>query len=180
MALPLPVRPQEPAKPPQGGEETPKLIANAPDAVADGVTRFFSPEEFAALRKLSEILMPAGSNVPGAIKAAVPEFLDFLIRESPADRQQLFRTGLTRLNEEAKRRLGKPFGEISASQADPLLSPLREPWSYNRPADPLARFLLAAKEDVMTATYSSREWAAALSSRSRSASGIGTYWFPIE
>ena len=39
--------------------------------------------------------------------------------------------------------------------------PLRAPWTYDAPADPLARFLAAAKQDVRTATVNSREYNAA-------------------
>jgi hypothetical protein len=159
--------------------ETPKLTANTPDSVANGVLRFFDPAGFSALRRLGEILVPARQNLPGALEAEAAEFLDFLIGQSPADRQTLYRDGAARLNREAGSKYGKPFAELSAADADPILAPLREAWTYQEPADPFARFLRAAKADFIQATVNSRQWAAASSGR-RGASGLNTYWFPIE
>jgi hypothetical protein len=161
-------------------EENPKLELTMADAVAGGVARFFDPAGLAALRRLGEILVPAQPGSPGAREAEAAEFLDFLISESPADRQQLYRDGADRLNREARSRFGKPFDSVSATEADTILAPLREPWTYQGPADPFARFLRAAKDDFLTATVNSRQWAMASAGRRRSAAGLNTYWFPIE
>jgi hypothetical protein len=124
--------------------------------------------------------MPAAQNVPGAAESGAAEFLDFLLGTSPADRVTLYRDGLDRLNAEAQRRYGKSFGEIAVEQAAPILAPLRAPWSYRGPADSFARFLLAAKNDLLAATANSREYIAAVSQRRRSAGGTGQYWYPVE
>jgi gluconate 2-dehydrogenase subunit 3-like protein len=171
--LPLPLFPQEVA-------ENPKLPVSAADAVADAAPRFFDRESFQALRHLGEILVPARQNLPGGVEAEAAEFLDFLIGQSPADRQTLYRDGVAQLNAQAQSRYGKPFAEVSVADADSILAPLHENWTYQGPADPFARFLRAAKEDFLKATVNSRQWAMAASGRSRSASGLNTYWFPIE
>jgi hypothetical protein len=160
-------------------EENPKLAASAADSVADGTLRFFDAAQFAALRRLGQILVPARPNAPGAIEAEAAEFLDFLIGQSPADRQTLYRDGTIRLNKEAHSRYSKPFAEIAAGDADAILAPLREAWTYEAPSDPFARFLRAAKADFLEATVNSRQWAMAQPAR-RGASGLNTYWFPIE
>jgi hypothetical protein len=175
-ALPHPLLAQQ-NKP--AADETPKLAASAPDSVAGGVRRFFDPDGLSALRRLGEILVPARQNTPGAIEAEAAEFLDFLIGQSPADRQSLYREGTARLNQEARSRYGKTFAGLSDSEADPILAPLREAWTYQEPGDPFARFLRATKNDMIQATLNSRQWAAAASGR-RAASGLNTYWFPIE
>jgi hypothetical protein len=128
---------------------------------------FFTPQQFAALRKLSDVLMP------GALDAKSPEFLDFLIGHSPADRQQTYRAGLDALNE-------KGFVELGPSETDTVLSPLREPWTYDPPTDPLARFLREAKQDVRTATVNSREYSAHAPAAGRRFGGSGLYWYPLE
>jgi hypothetical protein len=161
-------------------EENPKLDLTMPDAVAGGVPRFFDVTQLAALRRLGEILVPAQPNAPGAKEAEAAEFLDFLISESPADRQTLYRDGVDRLNREARSRYGKPFEAVSATEADAILAPLREPWTHQDPADPFARFLRAAKDDFLAATVNSRQWAMASTGRRRSVAGLNTYWFPIE
>jgi hypothetical protein len=182
-ALPHPLIAQrsnpDSSHPPAPQDETPKLAASMPDTVGAAVPRFFDPLGFSALRRLGEILVPAHQNTPGAMEAEAAEFLDFLISQSPGDRQTLYRDGAARLNQEARSRYGKPFAQLSADATDAILAPLREPWTYQEPKDPFARFLRAAKADFLQATFNSRQWAAALSGR-RGASGLNTYWFPIE
>ena len=179
-AAALPVKAEEaPAPQARSTEDAPKLEMTVADAVAEPVPRFFNAAQFAALRKLSEILMPAMGEMPGALDAGAPEFLDFLIGASPAERQQLYRAGLDALNAQAMRRFRKPFAEIDAAQATALLAPLREPWTYNPPADPFARFLREAKQDVRNATVNSREYATA-GAAGRRGGGMGQYWHPLD
>jgi hypothetical protein len=125
--------------------------------------------------------MPSVNDAPSALDARAPEFLDWLLSQSPQERQQLYRTGLDQLNAQSKKRFSKSFAEVDAKQAAELLSPLREPWTFDPPADPLARFLRAAKQDVRTATTNSREYAAAAASAGRrGGAGVGLYWFPLD
>jgi hypothetical protein len=187
-AIALPVVPaataQQPATPaspaPRPVDEGPKLEYTTHDATAEIVPRFFSAGQFAALQKLSGLLMPPFKEAPGALEAQVPQFLDFLIGESPAERQQLYRGGLDELNAQAAKRFHKAFAELNAAQAGELLAPLGRPWTYEPPTDPFARFLRAAHQDVRTATMNSQEYNAANAASGRRASGVGQYWYKIE
>ena len=176
-ALPQSAPAQEPAR---TSNDTPKIETAVADAAASGVQRFFSAEQFAALKRLCELLAPAEGESPGATEAGTAEFLDFLIGASPGDRQTLYREGLDQLNTEAQRRFGKRFADLAAGDVDPILAPLGEPWTYGGPADAFAKFLEAAKLDAMDATRNSREWSLARAKTSRRAGGLGTYWYPIE
>lgn len=160
--------------------ETPKLDTAVADGAAESLHQFFSADQFAALERLGEILMPTAADSPGAKDAGVADFLDFLISASPADRQAQYHDGLDKLNAGARGRYGKAFAELAPGQIDTLLAPLREAWTFAAPADSLAQFLRAAKMDVMHATMNSRQWSAARAKRSRHASGLGMYWYPIE
>jgi hypothetical protein len=171
---------QAPPAPPAAAVELPKLDFAAPDAGAETVRHFFTASQFAALQKLGVILMPAANGGPGAVEARAPEFLDFLLSESPLDRQLLYRVGLDGLNAQSRRRFIKPFAELDAAQAEELLTPLRARWTYQPPADPVARFLLAAKLDLRTATLNSLEWNAAAKPSVRRAVPVGLYWYPID
>ncbi len=177
-ALPLGAAPDTPAQRPAA--ETPKTPVTVADAVGNGMPRFFTAEEFGALERLGEILLPPYAGRPGAREAEAAAFLDFLLANSPADRVELYRQGLAKLNSEARRRYQKSFAELTAEQAAPILAPLEKPWSYHPPEDPLARFLVAVKDDVFLATTNSREWAAVMARRSRRAGGLGTYWYSVE
>src|SRR3984893_3597634 len=157
-ALPIPLFSQQ-QKPSAVLDENPKMAVSAADAVAEATPRFFDPEGFRALRHLGEILVPPRQNLPGAVEAEAAEFLDFLISQSPADRQTLYRDGVAQLNAQARSRYGKPFADVPAADADSILAPLHEPWTYQGPTDPYARFLQAAKDDFLKATVNSRQWA---------------------
>ena len=160
--------------------DAPDWDASIGDDVAETRTRFFSEPQLNALRKLSGIILPSINNQPGAIDAGAPEFLDFLVGASPEPKQQLYRTGLNLLNDGAKKKFGKPFAEIEQAQAETLMAPLRQAWTYEPPADPLAHFLREAKADIRTATMNSREYASVASRGSRRGGGIGLYWYPLD
>jgi hypothetical protein len=176
-ALPQPAPAQEPAR---GASETPKIATAAADAAATGVQRFFSADEFAALKRICELMAPAEGDIPGATEAGTAEFLDFLIGASPEDRQKLYREGLDHLNAEAQRRFGRRFADLADGDAASILEPLGEAWTYGGPASAFAKFLEAAKLDAVDATRNSREWSLARAKTSRRAGGLGTYWYPIE
>ena len=177
-----PPAPSAPKTIPNSGNDAALLYA-APDTVAEPVLHFFTAQQFAALRKLSDLLMPAGSGpngTPGALEAKAPEFLDFLLSQSSADRQQLYRIGLDALNAQSRRRFAKSFAGVDAAQADMLLAPLREPWTYDAPADPVAAMLRAANDDVRRATTNSREWNLAATTGRVRGGGAGLYWLPLD
>jgi hypothetical protein len=173
----IPLNPTQPVQPPAA---EPKIEIAIADTASEPMPHFFTPSQFAALRKLSDILMPATSGTPGALDAKAPEFLDFLIGHSPAARQQIYRAGLDALNAQAAKRYKKAFAELDQSDADAVLSPLRESWTYDPPADPLARFLREAKQDVRTATVNSREYSAHAPAAGRRFGGNGLYWYPLD
>ncbi len=151
-----------------------------PDAAAEAVLHFFTAQQFATLRKLSDLLMPPVNGAPGALEAKAPEFLDSLLSQSPAERQQLYRNGLDGLNAQARKRFSKLFADFDAAQAEMLLAPLRDPWTYDAPSDPVAAFLRALKDDVRRATMNSREWSLAAAAGRTRGGGGGLYWLPID
>jgi hypothetical protein len=151
-----------------------------PDAVAETTARFFTAAQFGALKKLSGVLMPPMGGNPGAIECEAPEFLDFLIGVSPADRQQLYRGGLDALNAKAKARFAKSFAELDAKQVDAVIRPLlaATPWAWDLPKDPVMRFLASVRSDVVTATHNSPVWAGKVAARGGGAGQL--MWLPID
>jgi len=168
------------AQQPSATDELPNLTMSPADGSTDALPRFFTPSQFAALRKVSVTIMPPADGGPGALEAKTPEFLDFLIAESPSERQQLYRAGLDALNTQANKRFGKAFADLETTQADELLAPLRDPWTYDPPADPLACFLIEAKADVRTATMNSREYIAFRGGAGGRRGFGGVYWLPLD
>ncbi len=149
-----------------------------PDTVAEPEARFFAPAQFSALQRLSNLLMPPMRGNPGALDAAAPEFLDFLISVSPADRQTLYRNGLDGLNARAKKQFNKNFADLDAAQCDAIVRPLLVPvpWTHEPPKDPLQHFIAAAHDDIRTATRNSREWNTAAGRNA----GRQQFWNPVD
>lgn len=180
-AVTLPAVGQGPATAVAAAAESPlpKTALTNAEAVAATVPKFFTSEQAAAMKRLAELIVPAGGGNPGAVEAEAPQFLDFLLSQSPASRQMLYRQGLDKLNRDAHSRFGNSFAQVSAAQADTLLAPLKQPYPYEEPSDLFFRFLGTAKQDLLVATTNSRQWAAS-PTRGRSGSNLGMYWFPIE
>jgi Gluconate 2-dehydrogenase subunit 3 len=172
--------PQQPAPATGDAAAEAALDVSIPEEGADPVVRFFSTRQFATLRRLCDLLMPGTPGFPGALEGRVPEFMDFLIGDSPRDRQQLWLSGLDALEYQSQTRFRKAFADTDAAQADTLCVALRQPWSFQPPADPIARLLAAAKLDVRTATFNSLERSLAASGGTRRRGGGGLYWRPVE
>ena len=172
--------PPQPAPAAPDAAEPAPLDLSVADEGADPVLGFFSARQFATLRRLCDLLMPAAQGSPGALEARVPEFMDFLIGDSPLDRQQLWLSGLDALEYQSQTRFRKAFSDTDTAQADTLFAPLHQPWTYEPPSDPVARLLAAAKEDVRTTTFNSYERNLAASGGTRRRGGGGLYWLPVE
>lgn len=152
-----------------------------PDAVASAHPKFFSDEQMATLRQLCEIMLPPLKGYPGAIDAGAPEFLDFLISVSPPDRQQLYRSGLDRLDREAKQKYGVHFADVNAAQADALLRPWMKAWMTDHPpTEAYEAFINLVHADIRTATINSQGWSDATVAAGDRRPGVGLYWFPVE
>jgi Gluconate 2-dehydrogenase subunit 3 len=167
----------------RGAQEVAHIELTELDAVAEITPKFFTPTQFAALRKLSGVLLPPLKGSPGALDTDAPEFLDFLIGVSPADRQLLYRTGLDYLNAQSRKQFGKPFADIDETQAGAIVTPLFVPvaWSYDPPKDPIKHFLFEAHQDIRTATRNAPSAGAASGQAgARRGFGGGQYWNPID
>jgi Gluconate 2-dehydrogenase subunit 3 len=172
-------QPMVPPKPsPAAVEEIPVIESTIPDIAGTTVPSFFSQTQLATLRRLSELIAPAMNGVPGATEARAPEFIDFLLSESPPERQELYRAGLDQLNSRAQSGFHVPFEQVTEEQAVQLLAPLCTQWTAK--PDQFTGFLRTAKQDILQATQNSYEWIHVMSKRVRSAGGLGMYWFPIE
>ena len=109
--------PQAPAG--RGASNIPTFQETSHELVADAEPKFFTPPQFAALRRLSALFMPPLDGNPGALECQAPEFLDFLIGASPPDRQKLYRDGLDTLNANAKKKFKKAFADLNDARPTP-------------------------------------------------------------
>ena len=151
------------------------------DAVAQAGLRFFTPVQMATLERLSDVLVPPLGDKPGAVQAEAPAFLDFLVGSSPADRGQMYRSGLDWLDAEAKKQFSRPFAQLETAQADRILQPWMRTWMPDHPPiEAHADFINIAHSDIRAATVNSKAWSDTPSSPAQESTPVGLYWYPIE
>src|SRR4051812_32812152 len=93
----IPLAAQSAAQPAPAPAGFPVTLTQA-DSVAQPSPHFFSADQRRALERLGDLLVPKSGDRPGAREAQAPAFLEFLISQSPQDRQKLYLDGLDRLN----------------------------------------------------------------------------------
>ncbi|HEY9137505.1 MAG TPA: gluconate 2-dehydrogenase subunit 3 family protein [Terriglobus sp.] len=161
--------------------KTPNIPISQPDTVAVTEVRYFTAARYATLTRFADLLMPASQGYPGALQAGAPEFLDFLIGASPADRQAMYNDGLDRLNADCMKKSGVSFAKASAAQADAAIRPYLKGWINDHPPiEKHENFIALAHRDIRTATMNSIAWAQAAEAAGERTPGVGLYVHPID
>ena len=161
--------------------KTPLPHTEPPDDVAATDAKFFSAAQMATLVHLSGILIFFIVSSTGAINAGTPQFLDFLIGDSPAPRKALYTGGLDWLDAESQRKNGIAFAKTTPEQADAVLKPFLRTWmSDHPPTEPHADFINIAHADIRTATMNSRAWVNTEASGHPEMNAAQMYWSPID
>ena len=143
--------------------------------------RFFSPAQMSTLRHLAAILLPPLGGKPGALEAAAPEFLDFLIGVSSANRKQVYQSGLDWLESEAQARHKQAFSTLTEPDAGSLIQPWLRTWMTDHPpSEPHADFINIVHADIRTATINSRLWNDAPTRGAQDKTPVELFWQPIE
>jgi hypothetical protein len=160
---------------------TPNIPLSQPDAVAITDVRYFTPVRYATLVRFCEIMMPAGEDHPSAIKAGTPEFLDFYIGASPAEKQAMYNNGLDRLEADCRKQFSIPFAKADERQAGAVIRPYLKGWMNDHPPrEGQERFINLAHHEIREATINSPAWAIAAEASGERTPGVGLYWYPIE
>ncbi len=146
--------------------------------------QFFSPEEYATIERLAELIIP-NDGQPGAREAGVAEFIDFMVASSadvgmsnyqpPTSRnpviernrvpdalksrqsiQYLFRYGLSWLEGHARHLHGKTFRECTEQQQTEMLEHLAYKDRYRRGEEDGRAFFKLIREYTVMGFYTSR------------------------
>ncbi len=89
--------------------------------------RFFTAHEWETVRLLVDLIIPADERSGSATEAGVPEFMDFIMTDSPA-RQTAMRGGLAWLDAECRERFGTPsFAASSETERRAVLEDIAWP-----------------------------------------------------
>lgn len=94
--------------------------------------RFFTPHEYATVRVLVDMVIPADEKSGSATEARVPEFIDFMMMDGGEPRRVAMRGGLAWLDEESRRRYGGTFIAATAVQRGKILDDIA--WPKKAPA----------------------------------------------
>jgi hypothetical protein len=155
-----PVPPRPPTAPAATSQDTVLRTVSA-EEVAALTPRYLSAVQFATLRRLSDLLVPALAPNPGALAAQAPQFIDNYLALSASDRQRLYRDGLDDLNKQAQSRFKKPFADLSTAEADAIVKPLFKVRGPTMSVVDLGPFINRVHQDVRTVTMNSPQWNAA-------------------
>jgi hypothetical protein len=106
-------------------------------AAGYGPPRFFTPEEFATVSRVADLIIPP-TDTPGAVQAGVPAYIDYVV-DSNEEWRKLYREGIAWLHQ----------------QPDEVAALTRY---VDQPGDELpARFFRAIKSMTADGFYTSRE-----------------------
>ncbi|TAE24250.1 MAG: gluconate 2-dehydrogenase subunit 3 family protein [Cytophagales bacterium] len=77
--------------------------------------KFFTPQELKTVTLLCDIIIPADAKSGSASQAGVPAFIEFMMKDQP-NNQTPMRGGLAWLDNQCRKRYGKPFAEMTRAQ----------------------------------------------------------------
>jgi hypothetical protein len=120
--------------------------------VASGL-RFFTAAEHRLVDRLTEMIIPADDQSPGASAAKVGDFIDYLLSGSDQDAQRVWREGLSGLDREAQSRWRQPFIDSTADQQLELLTHIAA--RESSPRTRLERFFVELKGRTIQGYYTS-------------------------
>lgn len=111
--------------------------------------RFFSDQQFLAIDALTEIIIPADGQSPGAHAAGVGFYIDTVLHYADAQEQQRWRSGLASIEETAQSKFGKAFLRSSPVEQDQLVALMAR--NEKAPATDLERFFPILKKLTLEA-----------------------------
>ncbi|MBN8680267.1 MAG: gluconate 2-dehydrogenase subunit 3 family protein [Chitinophagales bacterium] len=88
--------------------------------------QFFNPHEMKTISILVDIIIPRDERSGSATEAGVPEFIEFMAKDKP-DFQTPLRGGLGWIDNEAQKRFGKVFVDITPAQRIEIVEDIAYP-----------------------------------------------------
>ena len=127
-------------------------------AVEDAATRepaFFTEHEYATVRRLGDLLLPADDRSGCPSEAGVPEYIDFLMTDQPA-LQVPIRGGLAWLDAHARRRFDDVFVDLDTARQNSLLDEIAYPETASPEVSQGAAFFSLLRDLVAAGFFSSK------------------------
>jgi hypothetical protein len=128
----------------QHDHQTPLVVR-----IEDYKPRFFSDQEYQALDALTDIIIPADDQSPGAHAAGVRYYLDVVLLYADPQTQQQWRKGLAAVDEHSGARFSKPIVDCTAAQKHLVIGTMAQ--NEKTPSTDLERFFATLKEMTVEA-----------------------------
>jgi gluconate 2-dehydrogenase gamma chain len=124
--------------------------------------KFFTPQEWATVRVLSDLVIPKDERSGSATDAQAPEFIDFILQDplsEPREREGLqtrVRGGLAWLDRECRGRFSKAFVECGDGERTAVLDDIAWPEKARPEMGPGVAFFTLFRDLVASGFWSSR------------------------
>lgn len=115
--------------------------------------KFFTEAENRALIELSERIIPADDNSPGAKEAKVSEYIDMVVNLGNEQRKKEWRDGLAAINKMSRDRFGKEFADAGEKQQVELLTEISK--NEKSPQTAEEKFFKLVKDATIDGYYTS-------------------------
>lgn len=116
--------------------------------------KFFSADQMALIAVISELIIPTDDSSPGAIAAEVPQFIDLMVSESPAETRKSWTDGLAAMDKLSQDRNGTPFVKAAPQQQTALLTEVSR--NEKSPQTTEERFFRQIKNMTIDGYYTSK------------------------
>src|SRR6476659_4863822 len=123
------------------------------EAQGQSQPRFFTPAEMTSITLMSDLIIPADQQSPGAKDAGVPAFIDLMVSESSVETRNLWRNGLAAIDELCKKEFGNTFGSLPAEEQVAVLKLISR--NEYQPRRIEERFFVAIKGLTVNGYYTS-------------------------
>jgi hypothetical protein len=116
--------------------------------------KLFNPHEYATLRRLAELIIPADAQSKSAVDTGAPEFIDLLASGNP-ELAAIYTGGIAWLDRQMVKRHGQPFVKATAEQQTAMLDLIAYTRNETPELGPGIVFFDWARKMVVDAYYTS-------------------------
>jgi gluconate 2-dehydrogenase gamma chain len=116
--------------------------------------KLFNAHEYATLRRLADLIVPADDVSPGALAAGAPEFIDLLSSQNP-ELAAIYTGGMAWLDREMQRRYSTDFVGVTPEQQIAMLDLIAYKKNESPELGPGIRFFTWVRKMVVDAFYTS-------------------------
>ena len=117
--------------------------------------KFFTPQELKTVTMLCDIIIPADKKSGSASQAGVPAFIEFMMKDQPTN-QTPMRGGLNWLDNQCRKRYGKPFAESTREQQMEIVELIAYPKLVKPEMSQGASFFTMMRNYTATGFYTSK------------------------